>query len=228
MDTKVIPKMSANDLQQAIEKHNVDFEWFSGKAKIIVNRDGSRIGGSMQIRMKKDEQIWMSISKLGFEVMRALITPDSAFVMDRFNRDYYEENLGDYLADFKVPFSFPELQGLLLGNIPYEKGRRTNTKIESDSYYYSHITKEDWFFEYQIDPQLEIRGLFVSDPDEREVVSVLDEYETVGNYTIPMVISHEINDGQEIVAMKLDYSSAEFDIQKNMPFDVPAHYTRID
>lgn len=228
LETNVVKKLSVSELQRAVEKHNVDFEWFSGKAKITVARDGAKMGARIQIRMQKDQLIWMSISKLGFEVMRAKITPDSAYIIDRFNRDYYVESLEDYLKEYKVPFSFQELQGLMLGNIPYQKGRRATSKIDVNQYYYSHITRNDWFFEYQIDPKLAITGLFVSDPDEREVVSRLGGYAEIDHRQIPMYISHEINDGAEFVAMQLDYTSAEFDIQKNTPFEVPSHYTRID
>jgi hypothetical protein len=219
--------LSIGQLQQMVAGHNVDFDWFSGKARVIVRRDQDRIGGTIHIRMQKNQFIWLSIQKLGFEIARAYIRPDSAFVIDRFNRDYYAEDLTDYLNEYHVPFSFDELQGLLLGNIPYEKGKRSRHRIEEGNYYLSQQNSQKLFFEYVLGSDQKINRVFVRDLQERKVFSSLSDYQSSGERNIPHNIEHFIEDRNESVGMEIDYSSVEFDVKKNVPFEIPSHYTRI-
>ena len=227
IDATNVKSISISKMQSLVEGHNVDFDWFSGKARVIVHRDRDRIGGTIHIRMQKDEFIWLSIQKFGLEMARAYIRPDSAFVIDRFNKDYYAENLNDYLDEYHVPFSFDELQGLLLGNIPYEKGKRPRYRLESGYHHLSQLSSQELFFEYVIGTNQRINQVYVTDPLSRKVVSSLSEFKSAGQRNIPYNIEHFIEDHDETVGMKIDYSSVEFDVEKNIPFEIPAHYTRI-
>lgn len=226
-ENRNVKALSTTEMQQLLEEHNVDFDWFSGKARVIVHQDQNRMGGTVLIRMLKDQFIWMSINKLGFEVARAYIRPDSAFVIDRFNKDFYAENLEDYLAEYRVPFTFQELQGLLLGNIPYEKGNKSRSRLESGLQYLTQKNSNNLFFEYVFASDQSINQVFVRDPQDRKVVSLLSDYKTSGQRIIPFNIEHQIKDKDETFGMEIDYSNVEFDVEKNVPFEIPAHYTRI-
>ncbi len=222
-----VGKLSMLEMEQMVSAHNNDYSWFSGKARVVVEHDDTRIGGTVQIRMLHNEFIWMSIQKFGFELARAYIRPDSAFIIDRFNKDFYAEGLEDYLAAYHIPFQFEELQGLILGNVPYEKGRRMRYRMEEGSHFLTQVTPDNLFFEYEAGSDLKIRRVLVKDPMDRMVLSLLGNYAQAGNREFPFAIEHFVEGGNQKVGMSIVYSSVEFDVEKNIPFEIPAHYSRI-
>jgi hypothetical protein len=58
----------------------------------------------------------MSVKKFGFEGARALIRPDSFFVINRINGDYTAEPLSYLEEKYKIPARFDLLQEIILGN----------------------------------------------------------------------------------------------------------------
>jgi len=58
----------------------------------------------------------MSVKKFGFEGARALIRPDSFFVINRLNGDYTAEPLRYIEQKYKIPARFDLLQEIVLGN----------------------------------------------------------------------------------------------------------------
>lgn len=220
-------KLSTARIQEMLAGHNMPYDWFSGKARVTVEDNGTRIGGTVLIRMHKSRYIWMSIQKFGFEIARAYIRPDSAFVVDRFNKDYYAENLNDYLEAYHIPFGFEELQGLFLGNVPYTEGRRPKYRMESGLHYLTQVSPENLFFEYEVDSEARLRRVLVKDQMDRKVTSSLGEYVNSEGRDVPFRIDHVVESNNETLGMSIDYSSVEFDVEKNIPFEIPPHYTRI-
>src|SRR5690606_10045710 len=71
-------KIIAEDLL----KHEIDFKTFQAKSKTTLSLDGKTFDVNLNLRIKKDEVIWASITAFaGIEVARVLITPDSVKVM---------------------------------------------------------------------------------------------------------------------------------------------------
>ncbi|HHT03786.1 MAG TPA: DUF4292 domain-containing protein [Bacteroidales bacterium] len=85
----------------------------SYNAKLDIEYGGMTYSGT--IRMMKDEAIWISAGKFGFEGARLLITKDSVWFMNKLEREYFA---GDYdffrrILGFKV--SYDMVEGLILG-----------------------------------------------------------------------------------------------------------------
>ncbi len=103
---------------EEIKQLNFEPEWFSASTRIDFKDQGSSTQFKANIRMRRDSAIWVSVSPtfLKVEVGRALITRDSVKVLDRMNKQVYLAGI-DYIQEFtKYPFSFDDLQNLLLGN----------------------------------------------------------------------------------------------------------------
>jgi len=85
----------------------------SYNAKLDIEFKGMTYSGT--IRMVKDNAIWVSAGKFGFEGARLLITKDSVWFLNKLEREYFA---GDYdffrsILGFKV--SYDMVEGLLLG-----------------------------------------------------------------------------------------------------------------
>jgi len=101
---------------EGLEDNAFDTEFLEGSAKVKLESSKLNVGGNATIRVEKDKAIWMSVKKFGFEGARALIRPDSFFVINRLNGDYTAEPLSYIETKYKIPARFDLLQEIVLGN----------------------------------------------------------------------------------------------------------------
>ncbi|MEM9929810.1 MAG: DUF4292 domain-containing protein [Bacteroidota bacterium] len=101
---------------QGLEDNRFDTEYLEGRASVKLASKKFNVGGTATIRLAKDKAIWMSVKKFGFEGARALIRPDSFFVLNRLNGDYTAEPLSYIEQKYKIPARFDLLQEMVLGN----------------------------------------------------------------------------------------------------------------
>ncbi|MEZ4933273.1 MAG: DUF4292 domain-containing protein [Saprospiraceae bacterium] len=130
-------------LMKRLLSNQVSADWLGTKAKVSYRDEYMRESFTAYIRMKKDSAIWMSFKKFSFEGARALITPDSIFVIDRINNQYLAKPFSYAQQEYHLPVGFAGLQAMLLGNpvffssnevlifgsIGYRKNQITGCKI---------------------------------------------------------------------------------------------------
>jgi hypothetical protein len=117
------PDARREEIEKFIVKE-IDFKYFSSKAKINFKDEKQDINAAVHIRMKKDSVIWMSITPgLGIEALRILIRPDSIFMLNKIkNPNAYSAYGFDYLnKQFNIDLNFKNLQAMILGNLPISK-----------------------------------------------------------------------------------------------------------
>ena len=70
-----------------------------------------------QLRMRNDSIVWLSVTAtMGVEVLRAKVSNDSVWVLNRMEKTYLAEPLDSLVAKVSMPLSLPLLQTLLLDN----------------------------------------------------------------------------------------------------------------
>ncbi len=105
------------------------------------------------IRMVRDSIIWASFTgTLGVEGARAIITPDSIFILDKLNKIYYQKPFG-YINEF-VPFTvtLSFLQDLIIGKHTLQADTKTDFSVDK-----AYLIKQDTdnlSSAYTIDPFL--------------------------------------------------------------------------
>ena len=94
------------------------FEWMTASLSIQADGNGMAYDDlSGQIRMRKDSIVWLSVTAtLGVEVLRAKVSVDSAWVINRLEKRYLAEPLDTLSAQLGMPISLPWLQAMLLDN----------------------------------------------------------------------------------------------------------------
>ncbi|MBP9142681.1 MAG: DUF4292 domain-containing protein [Bacteroidetes bacterium] len=118
----------ALDLLQA---QTLNPDWFSAKAHITANGSQFNQSFNADIRLRTDSALWVSITApiIGIEVVRALITPDSARVLDRFNKNYHVYPLTELRHFTGYDLQFADFQNVLLGN-PLIMPQAANTDLQ--------------------------------------------------------------------------------------------------
>ncbi|MCC2547222.1 DUF4292 domain-containing protein [Hymenobacter sp. BT175] len=95
---------------------NLDFRYLSAKGKAQIKFQGNDQNANINLRMRKDSLIWVSVTLFGIEGVRARITPDSVLVVNKLQKEYYAGNFNYLSQQLNVPVNFAQLQALLLGD----------------------------------------------------------------------------------------------------------------
>lgn len=118
MDSSQYYKQVYNAVQ---ENRLTNFQTFSAKVKVdYKGSTGKQLDFTANIRLKKDSIIWITVPTILGEAMRAVVTKDSVKIMYKIPDKYAQLRSIEYLQVIThVPFSFNEIQDLLMGNPIY-------------------------------------------------------------------------------------------------------------
>ncbi len=94
------------------------FEWLTSNLDIQAEGNGMAFNDlSGQIRMRKDSLVWINVTAtMGIEAMRAKVSNDSVWILNRLEKTYLAEPLDSLSAQLGMPLSLPLVQTLLLDN----------------------------------------------------------------------------------------------------------------
>lgn len=139
-----IDNKNTRTLLALLKTNEFNFEHFSAKFSSEITIDSNNVSFNVNMRMRKDSVIWMSISPLlGIEMARIMITKDSVKFINRSNSTYFA---GDYNYISKILHSdldFEMIQSLLIGNSInfYEEEEKLKSSIDNNKYLLSTIRK---------------------------------------------------------------------------------------
>ena len=94
------------------------FEWLTANMDIQAEGNGMNFDDlSGQLRMRKDSLVWFSVTAtLGVEVLRAKVSTDSVWIVNRIEKTYLAEPMKNLSETLGIPLSLALLQTLLLDN----------------------------------------------------------------------------------------------------------------
>lgn len=96
--------------------HADTYAWMTAKMTMDLSAPGMELNGvTGSLRMRRDSAIWLSASTMGMESVRAMMTNDTVFVINRFEQTYLAEPLAEVAEKLQLPLTLQECQSLLLG-----------------------------------------------------------------------------------------------------------------
>ncbi len=129
-----IDTTNASLVNSKLQDNIFHFEWFTGKAKInLIDSSGDR-SVTANIRIRRDSVIWVSISALGFEGARILITQDSIRVIDRMQKRYYSTDYSFFEQFTFIPVNYALLQNTIAGVPLYFDEKKLKARKEDSIY----------------------------------------------------------------------------------------------
>ncbi|MEP7258245.1 MAG: DUF4292 domain-containing protein [Flavitalea sp.] len=108
-------------LYTTVVHNRINFQTFSAKVKVdFEGKDGKKSDFNAFFRLQKDSLLWISINALlGIEAFRVMITPDSVKVLNKLDKIAQLRSVSYLKEVTKLPFTFKELQDLIVGNPIY-------------------------------------------------------------------------------------------------------------
>ncbi len=212
-------------------------QWLNAKLRISYTDEHQTKNFNANLQMQKDSLIWMNVKKLNVEAARIKITPDSIYVIDRLNKEYFIKGL-DFLEKTYIlpsrksgPSNFKVLQEIIFGNAVFFDGTPLNASVNSTNY---QLENENDSF----DSQYLVDGLYflltqMSFKEKRgdQKLSISLEHKASGdeypNFSYFRNFSfYNKNTGN--VSIEAKFSKLELNTPKTFRFEIPAHYKKID
>src|SRR3970282_2856045 len=115
---KVTPVITpVGTIRPALAIQEIDFDYFQGKARMVL-RDGNKERDvKANIRVRKDSVIWMSFSVIGVQGGKALIDHDSITIVSNVDKEYYVFEYEELSDRFNFDINFDVVQAAMLGNL---------------------------------------------------------------------------------------------------------------
>ncbi|MDY7394606.1 DUF4292 domain-containing protein [Aureibaculum sp. 2210JD6-5] len=204
----------------------------NAKLKIKYKGKSSLPSVTGSLRLKKDETIWISLTKLGFPVGKVLITPNRVSFYEKINRTYFE---GDFslLSDFLgTELNFQKVQDLLLGQSLLDlKKESFDVSVFEKNYMLKPKVGNPLFdILFLINPiNFKMNSQQLNQKDENNTLVInYANYETIENEFFPREIHITASDTKNVSTIDVDYKSVEFNKSVSFPFEIPKNYEKIE
>lgn len=183
-----------------------------------------------EIKIKKDEQISISIRFLGITMAKALITPTKVSYYEKINGSYFEGDFSILSQKLGTDLDFIKLQNLILG--------QTIEDLKIGNYTESLVGQT-----YKLEDVLvaNFKKVFYLDADKfflkkQEIAQIAEGRMIEVNYAnqlfykeaiLPSKINITASQNEKKTELNLDYTTITFNEALSFPYNVPDGYNRI-
>jgi hypothetical protein len=237
---------SGKVLAKNMEENELDFKYVNAKFSCDLTLDNEDHSFNVSVRCRKDSVIWMSISKLGIEAMRALITKDSVKVVMGLTREEYFKGDYSYINELlQSDLDYDMIQALLFGNSAEFLSDSVHLKPGKDkvncNYFLSTVKKRKAkkINSGQIQPEDSYQTIWLSPSTfkivmleyedvktKRKFNACYEDFKPVDRFLAPFKLTYSIT-AEKIIKADIRYSKINLNEEQTFPFKIPASYKPI-
>lgn len=209
----------------------INFKYFQAKSRIKFLNGDEDLNAQANIRIKNDSIIWLSLSPaIGIEIMRAIITRDSVFVINRLKKEFLVISLDSLSRRLNFTVNYSMLQAALLGNLVLP--RNEDEKIMRDgNYILLHQNTGDISVDNFVNSKsMKIEKVSIMDDTTRNYMNIdYHNFQAIDSVLFAMdnSISLFYTDRNKTINTQIifSYTKASFSEKKlRFPFNVPNRY----
>ncbi|WP_170227742.1 DUF4292 domain-containing protein [Mucilaginibacter frigoritolerans] len=210
----------------AIKAAQTNFDTFSGKARTKLNINGESNDVTLNIRIKRDQKIWVSITAIaGIEVARALITPDSVLLINRLQSEYVKQPFSylNRLAGNQV--NYKTIESLLIGNAIPELLNENADFITTNGITTINGNLQDVVYKLLLGADMKVNQTDLDNQNASQSLKVIDSvYVQAGTRIVPSQIDISSIVKDKKILVNLHYVKVDFDQALDFPFSIPSRY----
>lgn len=239
-------KEEGSDFLLAQMKENQNhFETFKAKGLAEVTSNGKSNTLKINIRIRKDSAIWVSISAgMGLEAARVLLTHDSVMFLNRLENTFFAGNYDFINRMINAQVDFDIVQAILTGNdFKWYDYHELKASIQSDQYQLesAHRRKlKKYWRESDTIGQVIYQSLWLNTSsfkierikikeiknENRKIDAYYSHFKDVDDQIIPYQYDITISANEDII---IDATLLNVNLNKELsfPFNIPSKYTEI-
>jgi len=223
--------MSAKKVIKNHYNNAFDKETINARLKVKYIGKTNLPGVTASLRIKKDETIWVSLSKFGFPVGKVLITPNRVSYYEKINRTYFDGNFTLLSNLLGTELDFEKVQNLLLGQAILDlKDEKFFIDLQKNKYQLTPKKPYDLFsILFLINPDnFKISSQEISQKEESKTLTIdYNNYVKVDDEVFPKQIHIAASDIKNTSTIDVNYKSVSFDNPVSFPFKIPKDYKQI-
>lgn len=211
----------------------IDFVYFSSRSKISYKDAENNLNAIANIRMKKDSLIWLSVSKIGVEGARCLITRDSIHVLNNLKNEYTAYNFASLSQRFNFTITFDFIQAAIVGNLPLSQmDNKAKFMRQKDLFLLRQQENAVTIENYIGTDNMKLKKLLmVEQPSNNSLTVNYDNFNTLNNALFPynslISLQYKSSEGQFNTEVTIQHQKVEIsDNELKFPFNVPQKYDR--
>lgn len=214
---------STLDVLNSANLNTEKIEWVSSSIKGQANLNGNNLPVTAQLRIRKDSVIWMSVSALmGIEAIRAYITPDSIQLINRLNSTYFVGNIEALSTQYNLPFTFIELQDVLLAGINQNAYTSHSLDITPDTY--TLLSPNNTQSVLRLNSNYLPTEVFHSISDTQFVKINYENYMQTDSVWLPKTVKIDVQSSEKSASATINYSKQTVNRPKKLKFSIPSSY----
>jgi len=229
---------SANPVEATVSPVKIQeivFDYLTAKSKFSFKSEKQDFENTnVNIRIKKDSIIWISVTGIGFEVARGLITPDSIVFMDKFHKDYFVFSYAQLSKQYNFDLNFALLQSIIVGNLPFKQDA-ADKFVKDDAFFVlkqneGRLNVDNFIGESNL-KLTRLKALEI--PTNNTFNLDYEDFKDVNAFLFPFGSTIKLDvksqKDQQIrqTVMRIKHSKVELPSQNpGFPFSVPSGYTR--
>lgn len=224
---------SRKEINKIIENYYNNKSEFSTlyiKANVQYSSEKQNQTVTAEIKLKKDEQILVSIRFLGITMAKALITPTKVSYYEKIKGTYYEGDFSALSQLLGTDLDFQKVQNLLLGKAidNLKEGKYTET-FADQTYRLDDETDGNTKKSFYLDGNTYlIKKQEITQTKEERMIQV--EYSNQKEFkemTLPLTLNIDSYQKNGKAEINLEYNNVSFNEELSFPYSVPNDYKRI-
>lgn len=224
---------SGTGVNKIIENHynnKLNFSTVYIKSKVRYASEKQSQNVTAEIKIKKDEQILVSIRFLGITMAKASITPASVSYYEKINGTYFEGDFSTLSQKLGTDLNYAKLQNILLGQPidDLKKGKYTESLADgayrlddaSDSQ-----TKKSFYLEAN---RFLVQKQEINQIAENRMMQVnYSNHKDFNEMILPLTVNINAYQNEKKSEINFEYDTVTFNEELSFPYSVPDGYKRI-
>lgn len=224
-ENQVIDKNSTIALEK-INKRSIDFKTLSIKTNVKFEDETQSQRVNVDLKIKKNEIIWVNVKLLGIPLARAYITPDKVQFYEKLNNTYFE---GDYSVISNLlgtELNFDKIQNMILG-FPLEKLESNKMKFNIEDSLFVFTANEDNIsktFGFNNQNYLLKKQYLVHDLKKAGINIEYESHQIIDTFSFPEMIKILAMRSKGNANFEIKYNSITINEELNYIYSVPNGY----
>jgi hypothetical protein len=210
----------------------IDFEYFQGKARMILRDAKKEREVKANIRVRKDSVIWMTFSVIGVQGGKALINKDSITIVSNLDKEYYVFDYAELSKRFNIDINYQVIQSAMLGNPIIARKESDEVQQESSMYLLKQHSGNISVVNYVNGASQKIEKVELKEGNSNNSLLInYSNFQPVANKIFPfngtINLFYKTLSGLLNTTIIFEYNKAEVgDRELKFPFNIPKRYDR--
>lgn len=210
----------------------IDFDYFQGKARMILRDANKEREVKATIRVRKDSVIWMQFNVIGIQGGKALINKDSITIVSTVDKEYYVFDYAELSKRFNFNINYGVIQSAMLGNPIIARSDDDQAVQESSMYLLKQQVGTINVVNYVNAASMKIEKVELKEGNSSNSLIVnYSNFQPVGDKVFPyngtINLFYKTLSGLLNTTIIFEYNKAEVGTRElKFPFNIPKRYER--